>query len=390
MLRSEAELSQQANPASNPSKGWKSQKEDLQQLLEGIKDTVEQAESSEPLLAEQLYDTFRDSVQENTEQRLDRIPLLIERGLDQPALEDAKAVSDQIQKLRQRIEDASQNVLGNETESLRRAMQEIQEAQSEVDSELQRQSGQGAEDPDSENSNSGNSNPEDSNPEDPSRSSQQSSNKQQSSNSEEDRNNEQGRNNEGVRDQDSQNNSAGSEGNSEGRKSGTPGNSGGPAPRDSQSRGDADPQQSILEQIEAEQATENRAEDRRAGRSRGEGSVQAAPITGGDYAQWSDRLREAEELIRDPNWKAEAARIREAARDFRVEYLRHSKEPQWDLVKKLVSEPLKDLQKKVKEELLRKSAKQNEIVPLDRDPVPERFQSKLDRYFEELGTGERK
>ena len=397
MLRSEAELSQQANPASNPSKGWKSQKEDLQQLLEGIKDTVEQAESSEPLLAEQLYDTFRDSVQENTEQRLDRIPLLIERGLDQPALEDAKAVSDQIQKLRQRIEDASQNVLGNETESLRRAMQEIQEAQSEVDSELQRQSGQGAEDPDSENSNSGNSNPEDSNPEDPSRSSQQSSNKQQSSNSEEDRNNEQGRNNEGVRDQDSQNNSAGSEGNSagsegnsEGRKSGTPGNSGGPAPRDSQSRGNADPQQSILEQIEAEQATENRAEDRRAGRSRGEGSVQAAPITGGDYAQWSDRLREAEELIRDPNWKAEAARIREAARDFRVEYLRHSKEPQWDLVKKLVSEPLKDLQKKVKEELLRKSAKQNEIVPLDRDPVPERFQSKLDRYFEELGTGERK
>jgi hypothetical protein len=97
-----------------------------------------------------------------------------------------------------------------------------------------------------------------------------------------------------------------------------------------------------------------------------------------------------EELIRDPNWKAEAARIREAARDFRVEYLRHSKEPQWDLVKKLVSDPLKDLQKKVKEELLRKSAKQNEIVPLDRDPVPERFQSKLDRYFEELGTGERK
>lgn len=358
MLRSEAELLQQASPASNPSEGWKSQKEDLQQLLEGIKETVEQAESSEPLLAEQLYETYRDSVQENTEQRLERIPMLIERGLDQPALEDAKAVSDQIQKLRQRIEDASQSVLGNETESLRRAMREIQEAQSEVDSELQRQSGQRTENsnsanPDPSNSSSGKSNPDTPNP--------------------------------NGQNPDVPKNAQATEGNSEGESAGVP------APRDSQRRGSSDAGQSILEQIEAEQQSAgNQPEGRRTGQSRGEGGVQAAPITGEDYAQWSDRLREVEELIRDPNWKAEAARIREAARDFRVEYLRHSKEPQWDLVKKLVSDPLKDLQKKVKEELLRKSAKQNEIVPLDRDPVPERFQSKLDRYFEELGIGERK
>jgi hypothetical protein len=113
-------------------------------------------------------------------------------------------------------------------------------------------------------------------------------------------------------------------------------------------------------------------------------------MMGEDYAQWSDRLRDIEELVRDPEWKAEAARIREAAREFRMEYKRHAKEPQWDLVKELISDPLKDLQKKVREELLRKTAKQNELVPLDRDPVPERFQRKLDRYFEELGTGERK
>ena len=284
--------------------------------------------------------------------------MLIERGLDQPALEDAKAVSDQIQKLRQRIEDASQSVLGNETESLRRAMREIQEAQSEVDSELQRQSGQRTENsnsanPDPSNSSSGKSNPDTPNP--------------------------------NGQNPDVPKNAQATEGNSEGESAGVP------APRDSQRRGSSDAGQSILEQIEAEQQSAgNQPEGRRTGQSRGEGGVQAAPITGEDYAQWSDRLREVEELIRDPNWKAEAARIREAARDFRVEYLRHSKEPQWDLVKKLVSDPLKDLQKKVKEELLRKSAKQNEIVPLDRDPVPERFQSKLDRYFEELGVGERK
>ena len=409
MLRSEAELLQQASPENNPSEGWKSQKEDLQQLLEGLKETVEQAESSEPLLAEQLYDTYRDSVQENTEQRLERIPTLIERGLDQPALEDAKAVSDQLQKLRQRIEDASQSVLGNETESLRRAMRELQDAQSEVDSELQRQSGQSTENsnsanPDTANTSSAKTNPEsanpdNSNPQEPNKSDQEGRNNQEGGKNRKGGSNQEGQKNDEGPNPDNPNpdnpnpdgqnpvvpkNDQATEGNSEGERAGAP------SPRDSQRRGSSDAEQSILEQIEAEQSAGNQPEGRRAGQARGEGGVQAAPITGEDYAQWSDRLREAEELIRDPNWKAEAARIREAARDFRVEYLRHSKEPQWDLVKKLVSDPLKDLQKKVKEELLRKSAKQNEIVPLDRDPVPERFQSKLDRYFEELGTGERK
>ena len=106
---------------------------------------------------------------------------------------------------------------------------------------------------------------------------------------------------------------------------------------------------------------------------------------GEDYAQWTDRLRDIEELVRDPDLKAEAARVREAARDFRMEYKRHSREPQWDLVKKMISNPLQELQRRVQEELVRKTAKQNELVPLDRDPVPERFRSELDRYIERLG-----
>jgi hypothetical protein len=110
-----------------------------------------------------------------------------------------------------------------------------------------------------------------------------------------------------------------------------------------------------------------------------------SPLTGEDYAQWTDRLRDIEELVRDPDLKAEAARVREAAREFRMEYKRHSKEPQWDMVKKMISSPLQELQNKVQEELVRKTAKQNELVPLDRDPVPEKYRTELDRYFERLG-----
>jgi hypothetical protein len=118
-----------------------------------------------------------------------------------------------------------------------------------------------------------------------------------------------------------------------------------------------------------------------------EGGVnpQSAPLTGEDYVQWTDRLRDIEELIEDPELKAQATRVREAAREFRMEYKRHSKEPQWDLVKKMISNPLQELQRRVREELVRKTAKQNELVPLDRDPVPEKYRSELDRYFERLG-----
>jgi hypothetical protein len=117
----------------------------------------------------------------------------------------------------------------------------------------------------------------------------------------------------------------------------------------------------------------------------GGGLESSSPLMGEDYVQWTDRLRDIEELVRDPELKAEAARVREAARDFRKEYKRHSKEPQWELVKKLISNPLQELQRRVQEELIRKTAKENELVPLDSDPVPDRFRSELDRYFERLG-----
>jgi hypothetical protein len=55
------------------------------------------------------------------------------------------------------------------------------------------------------------------------------------------------------------------------------------------------------------------------------------------------------------------------------------------MVKKMISNPLQELQRKVQEELVRKTAKQNELVPLDRDPVPEKYRTELDRYFERLG-----
>ena len=56
-------------------------------------------------------------------------------------------------------------------------------------------------------------------------------------------------------------------------------------------------------------------------------------------------------------------------------------------VRKLVAEPLYELRQQVADELLRRTAEKNEVVPLDRDPVPEQFSEQVRRYYERLGSG---
>jgi hypothetical protein len=310
LLRSDAELNQDGNLPERSLEDWKEQKQQYLDLMNRIKDTVEQAEGSEPLLAEQLYETYRDASRLPTEQRLDRIPMMIERGMEQPAVEESGEVSKELQGLRERIEKSTQSVLGSEEESLRRAIKEIDQANRAIESEIEQRLGQDG---------------------------SQDANAMQPS---------EGQPREGQ-------------------------------PSESRSSSAAR-EPSLRSALDA-------LEERRQRAGGGGGLESSSPLMGEDYAQWTDRLRDIEELVRDPELKAEAARVREVARDFRKEYKRHSKEPQWELVKKMISNPLQELQRRVQEELVRKTAKENELVPLDRDPVPDRFRSELDRYFERLG-----
>src|SRR5207245_100830 len=59
----------------------------------------------------------------------------------------------------------------------------------------------------------------------------------------------------------------------------------------------------------------------------GGGGAPGGPITGEGFRQWSDRMRDVEELLEDPQLRAEAARIRDRARGAREEFKRHSKVP---------------------------------------------------------------
>ena len=98
-------------------------------------------------------------------------------------------------------------------------------------------------------------------------------------------------------------------------------------------------------------------------------------------------MRDVEEMLDVPELRAEAARIRDRARNARQDLKRHSKEPQWDLVKMEIAGPLVELRTRISEELARRESKEA-LVPIDRDPVPTRYSELVRRYYEELGKSE--
>ena len=92
-------------------------------------------------------------------------------------------------------------------------------------------------------------------------------------------------------------------------------------------------------------------------------------------------------MVSDPELRSEAAQIRDRAREIRRETRRQSKDPQWDVVEEMVATPLRELKKRVSDELMRRSAEKNAVVPLDRDPVPSQYQDAVRTYYERLGSG---
>ncbi len=119
------------------------------------------------------------------------------------------------------------------------------------------------------------------------------------------------------------------------------------------------------------------------------GAFDGGPLTGEKFAEWSDRLRNVEEMIDDPNLRTEAARIREIAKGVRVEFKQHSVQPDWDLVKMKIGTPLAELRNRLTEELARRESKES-LVPIDRDPVPIKYAERVRRYYEDLGrSGEK-
>jgi hypothetical protein len=109
-------------------------------------------------------------------------------------------------------------------------------------------------------------------------------------------------------------------------------------------------------------------------------------FTGEGYDQWSDRLRNVEELLNNPELRNEAAKVLDRARELRINLKRSNEAPQVAVLNQRITQPLIELRDRVVEELSKKDAGKN-LAPVDRDPVPAEFRELVKRYYKELGAG---
>lgn len=496
------------------------QKGRLDQLQEQMKQTITDAEETEPLLSEKLYDSVKDLNEKKPDRALQSSSLSLRSGLLEDAQSQEKLAAEGIKELKESVEKAAESVLGDETEALRRARQELDRLTNELDRDLQRNAPQESTNPESD--------PAGKQP--AQQSSQQSiqrgdqpgeSGEGQPSRAEDDQNlaerlgqgqqrgdqpgDQQGGRNERTPNEQSQ---QPREGNEPGQSERQPGDRqrgennqtqpAGERPPEQQSgnrqqgnqrqqqgeRPNGEPQSSSGQPSELQsgesEPSERQSGERQPGEQQGQGQARQpdgqpnenqsgqnqpgqnqpgenqsnqqqpgdqqgqpqqpgqgregqrgqnqpgqnqrgnqpqrgdnqrsgnpnqnnpggrfelnerggewnpAPITGEDFRDWSDRLRDVEEMVDDPQIRAEAARIRERARSMKADARRHSKDPNYKLWRVDVAEPLLELRNRVNEELVRKTSKRS-LTPVDRDPTPPGFSEKTRRYYEELGKGE--
>ena len=434
--------------------GFEEQQERVENLNESMKDVIEQSEISEPLLANQLYDTIRETREFEVGRNLGLASDLMRRGFTPQASEVEQQARQGIEQLRDGIEKAAEGVLGNEVEALKRARRELDILQQELANELaqfdpqapqqngQQQNGQpgqqsgqqgnpnqqGQQGNQRQGSQQGQAQGQRPGEQDPQgqlgqRSGQQQNREgqgQQQPPEQQGQNGQQGQQGQqqgsgqrGER-QDQQRNDQQGQQQQNGQQQGQ--QQGGEQPRQQQGEGQQGGQgqgQRPGQQQDGQQGGQegqqqqngqpasgggnrngtdrNQAARNRLARSLQDGGFdrtgsrdQGGPLTGGDFRGWSDRLREVEEMVGDPELRAEAARIRDRARSARSEYKRHSKEPNWNLVRTSIFGPLIELQNQVADEIAKRESKKS-LVPIDRDPVPERFEELVRQYYEELG-----
>jgi hypothetical protein len=365
--------------------GLEQQEKRLEELLEQMKRTVQDAEETEPLLAKGLYDTVRKASEDKIPDALKAAEQLVDLGVTEDAARASRHAGRGIGQLKEGVERAARSVLGDETAALRRAQGELEELADQINREIAQATGR---DPARQDPANPRERPSSARPakerrsgDDQSRARAESQGGQQAGEQGQEQQN--GRQGERSRDQQARGQEQQqTEQGGQGSQQGQPGRQrpnrlrGGP-PRDGQvARGAGSP-------------SGGGSDDRLAARDQlldGLPRSPGGPISGGGFRQWSDRMRDVEELLDDPELRAEAARIRDRVRGEREEYKRHSKVPDWKRLQDLVAQPINELRDRIAEEVRRRESPDS-LVPIDRDPVPPKFAEGVRRYYERLGSG---
>jgi hypothetical protein len=354
------------------------QRKRLGNLTDEMKTVSEAAEASEPLLSKQLYDTYRDTTQRNVDRSMQLTSEMLRRGFVPEAGQAELNVRRDVERVRAGVERAARSVLGDPAEATRRALEEVEQLTRQLQQEISRfdPQGQPASDGQPQRSTDNQAQLADATPKTPSDGSDRSRGPAGSTRESP------------PQPPDDLSTSRESAARGSGRRSSKE-NAPGSQAAESGSSSAATPNSDAERRHNPPRPGQRNA----ATGSGSEGNVDIAgwagpggPITGDEFRQWSDRLRDVEEMLENSDLRAEVAEVNDRARDVRRDLKRHSKEPNWSSVRLLIAEPLVELQTKLREELARQEAS-DPLVPIDRDPVPRRYSGSVREYYERLGSG---
>ncbi len=326
------------------------QRQKTESLIEQMKQISEQSETPEPLLSRKLYDTLRRARTENVEKSLEITEELLRRNFLPQAQEVESQAAEGIEQLRKGVEDAARHVLGDEAEALRLAHKELEDLMQQVAEETARANARGQR----ERNDTNDTNAPEARTPAPAAGDPRSA---------------EAANRQGRRRDRSRQNSP------EGERAAAPTPSSSPqAGRQQARQPDSTP---------AEAAARGRGDPENASPQAGEPSANG-PLTGGNFRQWDQRMRDVEDMLGEPDLRNRAARVRDRARAVRAAFIRDRKEPQWDLVESKIMQPLDELRQDLADRLARLETDAPR-VRIDRDPVPDRYTEQVRRYFESLG-----
>lgn len=412
------------------------QKEKLSSILDRTKELVQESETNEPLLSQKLYDTMRDLRKFDPEEALKGAAQLQRYGIEEEAKKLEARAQQGIQRLEQGVDDAAQSILGDEGEALAAASEVLDELTRAIENELQSNAKQNRSSGNSQNPSMTEENGDEQTPGKPGEngkpaassdsdqeqkeSSQSASSspgdEQESQQSSQQKSDQpwksqsktgkplpdgkspmpgESQSQEGQAGESSQQSSKGQP--SEGQ---SPSDSQGQQPGQSQSQSgqqkgspSAQPGQSQGQPGKSPGTTPNLGQQignlfqesgsEQAGSPNGGNQRTSMPLTGEEYREWSDQMRDLEEMVPSTELRSQVATIRERARQMRIDLKRHSKAPDMDLVQTSIYGPMVELQQVIAEELARRNPNEK-LVPIDRDPVPDKYSALLQKYYEEL------
>ena len=382
-LSDEGELKQALDMA-------ESQKGQLEDLLQQMEQVSREAEDSEKLLSEKLEDGVRRARQDNMEESLDQLSLLMRNNLLNETGDIQRELTGNISELRDTVEEAAEKIIGSDEDAMRFAAAQLDELREEVEREMElaQNEGQGQQPGRQREQQGDEQNPlgqgqrrqdgenQQQRGQGQAREEQQSQPGQGQGQSNEEQEEDQQRQGRGQAGEEQQS----QPGQGQGRR---PGDQENPQPaqgRDGQARGPND--------------QPNRRPDgnRDIGGSSGGSDLFRnldeldfdGPLTGLDFRDWEDRLREVEEVIEIPELRNQVSEVRQSARDIRRENKENGKPPKWDLVDMQILRPMTEINKRLEEELSLRQPKR-ELIPVDHEPVPAQYSELVRRYYERLG-----